>query len=75
MPPSFDTSFLVDRLGSVLCVCEIEQYEGADLDAAEDSGFFSDDNITNATEIHLVGQSEPGATVAYTEAIWTPLTE
>jgi hypothetical protein len=31
--PSFDTSFLVDRLGSGLCVCEIEQYEGADLDA------------------------------------------
>ena len=33
MRPSFDTSFLVDRLGPGLCVCEIEQYEGADLDA------------------------------------------
>jgi hypothetical protein len=33
MPPSFDTSFLVERLGSDLCVCEVEQYEGAELDA------------------------------------------
>jgi hypothetical protein len=44
--PSFDVSFLPERLGRNLCVCEIEQYEGADLDACrtelaepEKSGF------------------------------------
>ncbi len=33
MPPSFDTSFLSERLGRPLCVCEIEQYAGTALDA------------------------------------------